>query len=294
MTWWIIINPSAGMPGELVQRTRRSLQNHGIEHEIVRSDSPEHVADIVTQGKRAGITRFGGVGGDGTAHLIVNALMAHKWATPPGLAILPAGSGSDFIRTFALPRKLESAAAHLATPNWYTCDLLQVDGGFGRRFALNVVELGVGAAAVNTARAMPRWIGERRYAIAFWLTLPRFRPGEVKATVDEQKEISGPAIALIVANGQFFGGGMNIAPRASVADGAFDLQVFAGPRRKAFTVMPRIIRGVHLTHKNVRRVIGTTAQIDVPDDWPVEADGEVLGTGSISVSVRPGAIEFKI
>jgi diacylglycerol kinase family enzyme len=70
--------------------------------------------------------------------------------------------------------------------------------------------------------------------------------------------------------------------------------VFAGPRRKAFTVMPRIIRGVHLTHKNVRRVIGTTAQIDVPDDWPVEADGEVLGTGSISVSVRPGAIEFKI
>ena len=87
---------------------------------------------------------------------------------------------------------------------------------------------------------------------------------------------------------------MNIAPRASVADGELDLQVFAGPRRKAFTVMPRLVKGMHLTHKNVRRVTGEKALIDVPDDWPIEADGEVLGKGSISVSVRPSAIEFKI
>ena len=179
MTWWIIVNPAAGVPGELVERTRRSLDRHHIEHEIHRSDSPEHITSIVAQGRQAGVTKYAGVGGDGTAHLIVNALMEHEWTTPPGLAILPAGSGSDFIRTFALPRELESAAAHLATPDWYTCDLLQVDGVFGRRYALNVVELGVGAAAVDTAMAMPRWVGEKRYAIAFWVTLPRFRPGAV-------------------------------------------------------------------------------------------------------------------
>jgi YegS/Rv2252/BmrU family lipid kinase len=294
MTWWVIVNPTAGVPGELVERTRNVLHRHGIEHEILRSENREHVAEIVAQAKDAGITRFAGVGGDGTAHLIVNALMAHTWETRPGLAILPAGSGSDFIRTFALPRELESAAAHLATPDWYTCDLLQVEGGFGRRYVLNVLELGVGAAAVDTAMAMPRWVGEKRYAVAFWVTLPRFRPAAIRAVVDERKEISGPAIALIVANGQFFGGGMNIAPRASVADGELDLQVFAGPRRKAFTVMPRVIKGMHLTHKNVRRLTGTIAQIDVPSDWPLEADGEVLGTGPISVSVRPAAIEFKI
>ena len=294
MTWWIIVNPAAGVPGEVVDRTHRTLQERGIEHEIRRSESAQHVAVIVAQGKEAGITRFAGVGGDGTAHLILNALMAHRWPAPPGLAILPAGSGSDFIRTFALPRTLEGAAAHLATPDWYLCDVLQIDGTFGRRYALNVVELGVGAAAVDTAMAMPRWVGEKRYSIAFWLTLPRFRPGRVSVAVDERKEISGPAIALIVANGQFFGGGMNIAPRASVADGEFDLQVFAGPRRKAFTVMPRVIRGMHLTHKNVRRLTGASARIEVPDDWPVEADGEVLGTGPVSVSVQPAAIEFKI
>ena len=167
-------------------------------------------------------------------------------------------------------------------------------GTFGRRYALNVVEAGVGAAAVNTAARLPRWVGSKRYALAFWLTLPRFGSAPVATVVDERKQAAGPAIAVIVANGQFFGGGMNIAPRASLADGRLDLQVFAGPRRKAFTVMPRVLRGMHLQHKNVRRFTGQTATIDIPEDWPIEADGELLGTGPISVSVQAAAIEFKI
>jgi YegS/Rv2252/BmrU family lipid kinase len=294
MTWCIVVNPAAGVAAELEDRVSNLLRPLSIDFEIRRSENAEHIDEIVAEGRRAGIREYAGVGGDGTAHLLLNGLMQHEWSRPPALAILPAGSGSDFIRTFGLPRSLDEAVRHLATPDWYTCDVLQVDGGFGRRYALNAVEAGVGAAAVGTAERMPRWVGARRYAIAFWVTLPRFRPGVVRATVDNRKHIEGPAIEIVVANGQYFGGGMNVAPRASVADGVLDLQVFRGPRRKAFTVMPRVIRGMHLTHKNVRRLTGGTVEIEVPADWPIEADGEVLGTGSISVSVLPGAIEFKI
>jgi YegS/Rv2252/BmrU family lipid kinase len=294
MSWLVIVNPAAGAARELEERVVASLGPLDIPFEIRRSESPEHVAQIVAEGHHAGITRFAGVGGDGTAHLILNGLMAQEWAQPPGIGLLPAGSGSDFIRTFGLPRSLEGAAKHLATPDWYTCDVLVIDGTFGRRYALNVVEAGVGAAAVGTAERMPRWVGARRYAIAFWLTLPRFSPGEIRANVDGRKEIRGPAIAIIAANGQFFGGGMNVAPRASLADGKLDLQIFRGPRRKAITVMPRVIRGLHLGHKNVRRMTGTRVEIDVPSHWPIEADGELLGSGPISVSVLPAAIGFKI
>lgn len=294
MTWWVIVNPAAGAAGELTRRATKTLSDLGIECEIHESQSPDHVAQLVTAGRDAGIRQFAGVGGDGTAHLLVNGLLAHEWPTPPGLALLPAGSGSDFVRTFALPRSLEKAAQHLGTEDWYRTDVLRVTGSFGTRYALNVVEAGVGAAAVDTVARIPRWLGARRYALAFWLTLPRFKPGTVTATVDAGTQVAGPAIAVIVANGQFFGGGMNIAPRASVGDGTFDLQVFSGPRRKAFTVMPRVIRGMHLRHKNVRRVIGQTVDLEVPEWWPIEADGELLGVGSISVSVLRGAIEFKI
>ncbi|MDJ0924673.1 MAG: diacylglycerol kinase family protein [Acidimicrobiia bacterium] len=292
--WWVVVNPAAGNARELVERTHRALEELEIDYEIRQSESPGHVCEIVREGNASGVRRFAGVGGDGTAHLILNGIMQQDWAKTPGLALLPAGSGSDFIRTFALPRTLETAAPHLATSDWYPCDVLSIDGAFGRRYALNVVEAGVGAAAVSTAARMPRWFGGKRYSIAFWLTLPRFAPATVRTVVDGRKDLAGSAIAIIVANGQFFGGGMNIAPRASVADGQLDLQVFAGPRRKALTVMPRVIRGMHLGHKNVRRMVGGSVEIDVPGTWPIEADGEALGKGPISVTVLPAAIEFKI
>lgn len=293
MTWWVIVNPSAGRRADLADRTAAALSGEGVGFDLHVSRSPDDVAALVTAGKEAGATRFAGVGGDGTAHLIVNGLMRHEWKEPPGLAILPSGSGSDFIRTFGLPRSLEAMAPHLATDEWYRCDLLRVDGSFGTRYALNVVEAGVGAAAVSTAARFPRWFGSRRYAIAFWLTLPRFKPGLVTARVDG-REAAGSAIAAIIANGQFFGGGMNIAPRAGVADGAAELQLFRGPRRKALTVMPRVVRGMHLSHRNVRRLAGTSMTVEVPATWPVEADGEALGSGSIAVTVVAAAIEFKI
>lgn len=292
--WWVIVNPAAGRPGEFTTRTKEALAGSDIEFAVHESQGPKHFADLVAKGRASGVRTFAGVGGDGTAHLLLNALLEHEWDRPPGLAILPAGSGSDFIRTFALPRRLEAAVPHLATDDWYETDVLRVSGGFGVRYALNIVEAGVGAAAVTTAQRMPRWVGERRYALAFWATLPRFQPGEVTAVVGEGRQARGPAIAVVIANGQFFGGGMNVAPRASVADGLFDLQIFAGPRRKAFSVMPRLVRGMHLRHKNVRRLTGNHVQLEVPADWPIEADGELLGVGPISVSVLPAAIEFKI
>lgn len=292
--WWVIVNPAAGNARDLMERTNAALVGQGVEFDLHVSKTPAHVAEIVASGRAAGIRTFAGVGGDGTAHLIVNGLLRHDWDRPPGLAVLPAGSGSDFIRTFGLPRSLEGAAAHLASSDWYTSDVMAVSGSFGTRYALNVVEAGVGAAAVNTAAKMPRWFGSRRYPVAFWLTLPRFQPAQVDILVDGRKTAKGPAIAIIIANGQFFGGGMNIAPRASVSDGELDVQMFAGPRRKALTVMPRVVRGMHLRHKNVKRLTGQNVRLDVPGGWPIEADGELLGTGPISVSVQPAAIEFKI
>ncbi len=294
MSWWVIVNPSAGRPEEVTERVAAAIAANGVDAEIHESSAPEDVAQIIAEGHGAGIRKFAGVGGDGTAHLLLNGLMALDWETPPGLAILPAGSGSDFVRTFALPRSIEGAMQHLATDDWYTTDVLRVEGGFGTVYSLNAVEAGVGAAAVKTAMRMPRWVGEKRYAIAFWLTLPRFGWGMVDVRVDDRKQIAGKAIEIVVANGQFFGGGMNVAPRASVGDGIADVQVFSGPRRKAFSVMPKVIRGMHLRHKNLRRLTGKSVRIEVPESWPIEADGELLGTGSISVTVQPAAIEFKI
>ena len=99
---------------------------------------------------------------------------------------------------------------------------------------------------------------------------------------------------VVIANGQFFGGGLKVAPRATVMDGLLDGQMFAGPRRNASAIMTRRLRGTHLTHRAVRRRKGVNIRVECPESWPVEADSEVLGTGPVTVRTPHRAMLFKI
>jgi len=291
--WWVIANPYSGKKGEVAGRATAALRAKSVEFDLFESQSPEHLSDLVSEGVAKGATHFAGVGGDGTAHLIVNALMAARPATKPTLAIIPAGSGSDFVRTFALPRRMEEAAAHLTTDTVYPCDVGRLSGSFGERHFLNVADVGVAAAAVGMTNRLPRFMGAARYAAGFWLTLAGFPTKDVKLQAGK-RSYEGSAINVVIANGQYFGGGMNVAPNATVMDGMFDIQVFAGPRRLAFSVMPKVIRGTHIHHKAVKRFVAPSFTLECDPEWPVEADGELLGTGPVTGEIVPEALNFKI
>ncbi len=294
MTWLVVLNPGAGRAGDAATRLERALEASAASHRIVVSRDRDHVAELIGAAVADGFDRFAAVGGDGTAHLVLNAIMGHRWAEPPRLAILPAGSGSDFIRTFALPRRLEDAVHRLETPDLYRCDVGRIEGGFGECWFLNAVNFGVAAASAGRAERLPRWMGGLRYTAAFWLELARFRPGPAQVRTERRVMAVETSMNVVVANGQFFGGGLNVAPQAATMDGLLDVEIFAGPRRRAFGVMPRVIRGLHLRHPAVTVGKGARLDIDVPADWPVEADGEMLGRGPARVMVVPAAIDFKI
>ena len=291
--WWVLVNPSAGARGETESRACAALDAAGVSYTHVVTASPADLAAQVANGITAGATHFAAVGGDGTAHLVLNALMEHPWASPPTLAILPAGSGSDFIRTFALPKTMQEMAQRLVTDDRYRCDVGVIEGSFGTRHFLNAANVGVAAASVSVADRLPRRLGGARYAAGFWLKLARFGSVDIDLRAGT-RTFTGKAISVVIANGQFFGGGMNVAPRAALMDGKLDIQVFVGPRRQAFSVMPRVVRGTHLGLPGVRRFEAPEFEIDVPEGWPVEADGEMLGSGSVKGRVLPAAIDFKL
>ena len=293
MSWLVVRNPAAGKGADLAERLDTALARVGVDHHVAVSTHAGHVRELVDAAVGEGFVRFAAVGGDGTAHLLLNAVLAHRWAEPPTLAILPAGSGSDFIRTFALPRTLEGGVGLLATDDVYRCDVGLAVGGFGARYFLNAINFGVVAASAARAERLPRILGGLRYTTGFWLALGAFTPGPVEVRT-ERRTLVADGLNVVVANGQFFGGGLNIAPQAAVMDGLLDVEVFAGPRRNAFGVMPRVIRGLHLRHAAVSTTRGAEITVRVPDQWPIEADGEMIGSGSAQVSVVPGAIDFKI
>lgn len=290
--WFVVVNPNAGRGTDLLTRTSNALARHDIPATVVPSAGADDVARLIDAAVAAGRKRFVAVGGDGTVNLVAGALLAHEWTEPPTLGILPAGTGCDFVRVFGIPQEVEHAVRHLGGDETYRSDAAVLEGEWGRRHFMNIAQAGIGAASATTADKLAR-LGGLRYQTAFWVNLPRFPRTEVKVRVGKRTYV-GDAISVIFANGQFFGNGMNVAPKATLVSGQIDAQVITARKRQAPLLMRKAARGLHLGHKEVHRMRGADFEIETKDPWPVEADGEYLGLTPVRGRILPGAVDIKI
>ena len=295
MKWFGVVNPRAGKKGSPYEEVISVADHLGFECTFKESESGDHIRSLVLEAVEEGATGIVSVGGDGTANLVLNALMNANSNNRNTLAIVSSGSGSDFVRTFGHKSTIRDGLSRLARTDIdrYPIDVGLARGEFGERYFVNALTTGVTAASVAKANTLPRWVGSARYTAAFWIALWSFPNARASVRVDRH-QFDGEAITVVVANGQFFGGGLNIAPRSVLGDGQLDVQVFRGPRRQAFSVMPRVKLGTHLSHRGVQRFSGSDIHVDVPVSWPVEVDGEMLGWGSVEVEVLPEAVDFVI
>jgi YegS/Rv2252/BmrU family lipid kinase len=214
------------------------------------------------------------------------------------LGVVAAGSGCDFIRTFGLPGDASRAGQHLVGDNTYPLDLGRVtfateDGSASRAFA-NVAEAGLGAAVAARAERLPPRLGQAKYFLGFWLTLPRFKLAEVRVRAD-RKTYEGPAYLVVVGNAQYNGGGMKVSPRSYPGDGVLDVLVFKGPKSDAFTMIPKVYRGEHVPHDHIEEFrVKEELVIESDRPLPIEADGEVLGTTPATFQVLAQPIRVKL
>lgn len=291
MSWVVAVNPAAGRRPIDIGRVRRALAAAGVEGVVEVARDVAAMRRLVSEA--VGEERLAVVGGDGTVNLAVNALYDTGRDTFPILGVLPAGSGCDLLRTFGIPQDLEGAVHHLRGDSIYTIDVGELEGKWGVRRFVNVAQSGVGAAAVTTAGKLPRRLGSARYLSAFAIRLPRFPIGEIELTTD-RRSYRGRACAVIIANAQFFGGGWNIAPKAMLVDGAFDLQVLDVAKTAAPAMVPRLMRGLHLTDPGVRRFSAPNFRLETQHAWPVEVDGDTIGNTPVQGRVLAAAINLKI
>jgi diacylglycerol kinase (ATP) len=110
----------------------------------------------------------------------------------------------------------------------------------------------------------------------------------------ERSAHRGDAITIVLANGQYFGTGANVAPRATLVDGLLDVQIFSLSKWRVPLLYRKATRGMHLRHPGVTRYRSGRLSIETSAPWPVEIDGDYLGVTPVEVSVRRGAIRLKI
>jgi diacylglycerol kinase (ATP) len=297
----LIANPTSGKGrvGQELSEVERQLNAAGLEFRILETAGPGHASRAAREALDSGVRFLVAAGGDGTVQEVVNGMLSNDRPVNDQavLGVVAAGSGCDFVRTFGLPGDSVRSVRHLVGDLLYPIDVIRIDhqgpDGPGARYSPNIAEAGLGGAVVARAQRLPRWIGRSRYFYGFWLSLGRFRPAEMKVRVD-RKEFSGRANNVVVANCQFYGGGMKISPRSYPGDGHLDVQISTGPKSEAFTLIPKIYRGEHVPHPHIKEFRGRVITVDAERPLPVEADGEVLGTTPATFTVLPQAIRLKI
>jgi diacylglycerol kinase (ATP) len=289
--WAVVVNRSAGRTAVSITRVIEALDSWGISHELTVPERPDETRGAVRDALGRAIENIAVVGGDGTVSLVADEMITI--GSDATLGVLPSGTGCDLLRTFALPQDLRAAAKHLTTEDTYMIDAVVVEAVWGTRHFVNVAQAGVGAAAAETAPRFSRRLGPVRYPLAFAVRLPMFPKAKVKVTT-ERRTYEAEALAVIVANAQFFAGGWNVAPRATLMDGVVDIQVISAKKREAPALVPKVIKGTHLAEPAVRRFTAAEFTIETEPGWPFEADGDLLGNTPIKGRVVPAAIRLKI
>jgi YegS/Rv2252/BmrU family lipid kinase len=263
----------------------------GLKGEVLLSEYPGHLTELARAAAADHDRLLVVVGGDGTVNEVVNGLAG----LGAELAVLPAGTGQDFGRTYGIPPRFDDAVRVALDGKATAIDLGLATYAGGERYFANVGSVGMSGAVAERVNSMTKAFGGR---LTFYYALTReflaWRNTEVTVTVDGG-ERRGPMHDVIVANGRWHAGGMKLAPDASSNDGLFDVIVIGDVSKLDFaTTSPKLYKGGHIGHPRVEVVRSSTVAVDAAVPLPIELEGEPVGTTPARFEIVPRALRVRV
>ena len=296
-----LVNPASdnGATGKRWPELAHRAAGLGLSGETLFSERPGHVIELAERASRDGAALIVAVGGDGTVNEAVNGLLRAGGSTE--LATIPIGTGMDFVRTYGIPSRFEGAVGTAREGKTRTIDVGRVtyrtwDGAEAERYVANVGSVVMSAAVAQRANAMSKVAGGRA---TFFYALVRvflaWKNTLVTVDLDAGERREGRMHDVIVANGQYHGGAMWLAPEAQPDDGLFDVVLIGDITKRDFmTTAPKIYRGTYLSHPKVELLRSRAVAVDAPERLPIELDGEQVGTTPVRFEVVPGALRVRV
>lgn len=248
-------------------------------------------------------------GGDGTINEVANGIL--QSGADIELGVLPSGTGGDFRRTLGIPTSAREAARKLRDGETRLIDVGNVtffndEGDQISRFFLNVSSFGLSAAVIGRVKTKTalEWLphdllrGKASFALSTLQEVLDLNYTTVRVSIDGGEEKSLNTINFCVCNSRFFGGGMKIAPDASINDGFFDV-VNIGDMRTARLLLNAytLYRGSHLELPEVKSTLARRIEIAPADKNTVihlETDGELPGRLPAVYEIVPNALKVRI
>jgi len=295
-----LVNPASanGSTGRRWPELARRAAAAGLSGDTLFSERPGHLAELARDAALGGAERLVVVGGDGSVNEVANGLVGlHR---QPEVAIVPRGTGFDFSRTFGIPRDTDGAVRVALEGDVRTIDLGRAsyrawDGSDAATVFVNVASAGMSGAIAKRANETTKALGGKAsYLWAIFAVFSGWRASEIALAVDGERR-RGLMFDVVVANGRFFGGGLEICPEAAPDDALFDVLTIGDvTRRDLVLTMPKMYRGTHLPHPKAELLRGVTVTVTSDTPLPIELDGEQPGTTPVTFEIVPQAFRLRV
>ncbi len=298
-TFLAIVNPAAGggraakFAGEALAR----LKDMGLRVDVIASTSAGHVSQLAAEAYKQGYRRFLAVGGDGTAHEVINGSYHGDNANERiELGFLPMGTGNSFLRDFTTSDAAEHSIEALIARRRRRVDLLRLTHAGGTIHSFNVLSVGFTADVGALTNRMFKPFGHLGYLLGVFVGVVQLKRRAFKMRCDEDANWDERrCLFLTFNNSKFTGGTMMIAPEADPCSGWIEY-VRWGPisRLGLIKMLPRLYDGTHTKHElaETRRVKRVEFAFEGPVD--VMIDGEIVSVDCRLLEVLPGAMDVYV
>jgi YegS/Rv2252/BmrU family lipid kinase len=281
----LVVNPSAGggRAMRLLPAVTETLERAGHDVVVTQTRSLAHADELAADAVAADRVVVA-MGGDGIVGRVAGTVAAYGGL----LGVLPGGRGNDFCRAVGISRDAVSACGVLTTGTEHRVDL----GDAGGTAFVGIASVGFDSDVQGRVLTSRLRLGQLVYLYGALATLAAWRPATFTCTVDgEPVRMTGWSVA--VANSGVYGGGMRLAPAASIEDGQLDVVTSAHTSRRTFLrALPRIFKGTHVAMPTVSVRRATMVELSADRPFRVFADGDPVASLPCTITIRPGALRL--
>lgn len=313
-----ILNPAAGngkIAREIHPQIIEACKQRDVCYEIHRTinigDAKNFTAKRCEEASEEQI-RFYSCGGDGTLNEVLNGLIGYENAE---LAVIPAGTGNDFVRNFGdwkrfrdIGAQIDGSVTKIDSIRYEFLDLSNEDTEHFENlnlstegYALNMFNLGFDAQAVAKAaqyKRKPFVGGTMAYIAGVLNVLMKLKSVKIEIEFDDNI-LNGDYLLIGVSNGRYSGGGFDGTPQAKINDGLLDINLVSRVNRRFFlSLVKNYHNGTHIDDPRLKDIYSHYQNKKVllrPESKVIMAiDGETIEVGAAKFSIVEKSVNMVI
>lgn len=301
LRYHIVFNPlaSAGAAAESREAVLRMVETvFGAAASLCVIEGPNDAAASTRDALRGGAELVIAIGGDGTMQQVASGFLAagNGSASTARLGMLSIGTGCGFAQSLGISGTIAEQLALIRRGIARPVDLATLTNGRGAAgpvsVCVNECQFGIGGTVVRRVRGRIKRLGGRpAFGIGAAVVALTQRPHLFTLRFDGGPEESHLLLGLVVANGAYTGGGMELVPGAVTGDGLLDVLLIRHMSvLQRLRTLPLIYSGKHVLSEGYALRSCRELSVATESEVDCEADGELLPPGPRTIRVLPKAI----